>query len=201
MGAFLESASQGTRLVPESMSHEQSNAMEPLPQPHPGQRAPPRCLPPRGAASCHPQKQDGPGDPASYPCLDLRQPVNPTGPRGEPAVQMGGPAQDLPKSRNDTESQHGFLTPFCSSRPMPRFPTRESPRPPHPPPPAPCGVISAYGCQSSRLFLAPEGERAQLRADCSADLGTSQPPACTPQPSRSSMGRLVAGGPLPGSPS
>lgn len=46
MGAFQESASQETRLVPERMSHEQSNGIEALPLA--GQGVPPR-LCPKGA--------------------------------------------------------------------------------------------------------------------------------------------------------
>lgn len=51
--------------------------------------------------------------------------------------RIGGRALDLAKSYCDTELWRSLLTPFCSARPMPRFPTREFPRslslfPPHP---------------------------------------------------------------------
>lgn len=80
MGAFQESASQGTRLVPERMSHEQSNGMEPLPLARAGSAS--RALSQRGTASSAPQSQDG-------------QLVNPTGRRGHTRLQTWGRASAL----------------------------------------------------------------------------------------------------------
>ena len=68
MGAFLESASQGTRLVPESMSHEQRNPIKPLPTARAG--VPPRRCPKRAQPPVILRVRAG------------RQPINPTGLRG-----------------------------------------------------------------------------------------------------------------------
>lgn len=58
-----------------------------------------------------------------------------------------GKRSGLPGSLSNSEPQPGSLTPSCPARLMPAFLGENSP----PPCPAPCGVISACGCQSSSL--------------------------------------------------
>lgn len=140
----------------------------------------------RGAASCHPQSWDGSGDPSSHLCFDLRQPVDTSGPRGRGHWADGGQAPDLPKSYRDTEPRGCFLTPFCSTRPMPRFPAWEFPKSPPPSTPPSCGVITGYRGPSSKLSSWHQRGRAPSSGQTAAQiLGLLSPclyPSTLPTP-------------------
>lgn len=69
MGAFLESASQGTRLVPESMSHEESNPIKQSSSPHSRGGVPPRHLPRREGRSLLSSSELGWVWRPLFPCL------------------------------------------------------------------------------------------------------------------------------------
>lgn len=137
----------------------------------------------RGAASCHPQSWDGSGDPSSHLCFDLRQPVDTSGPRGRGHWADGGQAPDLPKSYRDTEPRGCFLTPFCSTRPMPRFPAWEFPKSPHPPPRPPVESSQGTGAHHPNSLPGTSGGERQALGRLQLRSWGSSAPACTPQPS------------------
>lgn len=92
MGAFLESASQGTRLVPESMSHEESNPIKQSSSPHSRGGVPPRAFAPKGGAQPLVILRVGMGlaTPLPNSALISSSQWTPQGPGGMATGRMGG---------------------------------------------------------------------------------------------------------------
>lgn len=139
MGAFLESASRGTRLVPESMSHEHRNLIKPFSPARAG--VPPRRCP-KGRSLL--SSSESGRQAARQPHKTQR--TQSFGRSGAPCLRTCPAPQHLSALRGQ----------------CPVFPRGNSPGP-H----LPCRVITECRCRSFRCFLARErgrrGERDRLK--------------------------------------
>lgn len=176
-GAFLENASQGTRLVPESVSHELSNPMEP---PSPGQRR--RCL--QGTCPKRLQlpivlrvRMDVPAPPP-ISALIPGSPQTPQGPEDTPIRSCGLCLGTRQAHVGDTAgSRHlSALAGSCSGFLRGNAPGALPAAPPAQHPVVTCHLGTSH---LDALFPAQHKERVQLRGDHSPG---HTPPRALPHP-------------------
>lgn len=181
------------------MTHEGSN---PIKQPSPiqGKGCLPGACPPRGAASCRPQSWDGHGDPSSHLGLDLRPPVNPTGPRGRGHWADRGPSSGLGKVILGYRAPAQPLDTFLLCEANAQISHMGIPQVSLPLPPTPCGVITVCGYPSSNLSSQHQRGREPSSGQTAAQPWGFSAPTCTPHPSHASEGCSVVCGPCLASP-